>query len=92
MNKQGPKLVTVKIKTIIGYLGDMAASWFTEKDWKDHWKMVEKLKKKGLYGKEVEHEVTFVPYPKFDDVNVKPVVSNKIMMIDLTGKQLKKKA
>ena len=42
-------LKTVKVTVVQGAVGDQAASWMTDEDWKEHRKYVEQLKKDGNY-------------------------------------------
>ena len=59
-------LLTRKVIVYKGALGDMAAEWMTEEDWKEHMAYVEKLKADGEYLKPEEHEIGMVYNPMFD--------------------------
>jgi hypothetical protein len=60
-------LKTVKVNVVQGAVGDQAASWMTDEDWKEHRKYVEQLKKDGNYLKPSEFSMSFVPCPLFDE-------------------------
>jgi hypothetical protein len=82
------KLKTVKITTLLGVVGDQAASWMTDKDWEEHRKHVEKLKKEGNYLKPVEVSMSFVPCPVFEEP--KPIKKEQYRFITLNLKQTDK--
>lgn len=74
---------TYKVKTIIGSTGN--TEWWTEKDWEDHRKFVEKSKADGTYGTEVEYDFSLVPNSLFDEYpKPQPMDSYRFELIDLS--------
>jgi len=55
-----------KVTVVKGIVGDMAAEWMTEKDWENHRKHVEELKRTGEFGKTEEVSLTLMENPIFD--------------------------
>lgn len=64
------KQVNIKVKPILGALPD-DTSWWTEKQWEDHKKYVEKLKEEGRYLSEGEEiSINIRSYPEFENKNM----------------------
>lgn len=52
-----------------GALGDFATEWWTEKDWENHRKEIEKMKADGTYMKPFISSMTMQHNPMFDEPN-----------------------
>ena len=73
-----------KVKIIIGSTEN--TEWWTDQDWENHRKFVEKSKADGTYGTEVECEITIVNNPLFDDLSLSThhIESTRFEIIDLS--------
>ena len=76
-------LKTVKVTVVEGAVGDQAASWMTDEDWKEHRKYVEQLKKDGNYLKPSEFSMSFVPCPLFEGTKLPKEESYRFTTINL---------
>jgi hypothetical protein len=47
------KMKTIIFHTYIGYLGDQATNWWTEKDWAQYRKEIERMEEEGVYGRPI---------------------------------------
>lgn len=68
-----------QVDTALGSVGN--TEWWTDKDWDDHKKHVEQLKKEGRLGEIVRHKVMVEEHPLLDNTPDAPVLSSARMII-----------
>lgn len=79
---------TIKYTSHLGYLGDFATEWWTDEDWKEYYKHIEKLKESGDYGKEVSYCIDFIYNPLLDrdiDFSNKPKETMSFIIFDINN-------